>query len=87
LLCWEMMFFFIRLLLHNACHCLECVNKVMVSRVGRESTCMHLLISQNTFSIVSPFEPIVLAFAFFGLWCDAISCSTVWCQTYTATCC
>ena len=80
LLCWEMVFFFIRLLSHSAHQCLECVNKVMFSRVGRESTSMHLSISQNTFPIISPAELIVLAFAFFGvvMWCNFLQYSLFW---------
>jgi hypothetical protein len=73
------MFFFIRLLLHNACHCLECVNKVMVSRVGRESTCMHLSISQNTFPIVSSFwaHCSSLCLLWVVMWCDFLQYSLV----------
>jgi hypothetical protein len=46
---------------------LECVVEVMVSRVGRESTSMYLLLSQNTVPILSPTELICVAFSFFGV--------------------
>jgi len=74
------MFFFIRLLSHSACQCLECVNKVIVSHVGRETTSMHLSISQNTFPIISQSELIVLAFAFFGfvMQCNFLQYSLFW---------